>query len=316
MSNTLIDTLNFSAPYIQGQPINAWSGYNPAVQIASMVRNTILNAPFVWPWNRNESTGSLTLVAGTQDYTVNLTDFAYLEKISLLATAPVSPSGTYQYEIKNIHNTYALAAGLKQAQPDACCVKYYTPGTSVALRFLANPDQAYAGTITYQKLPIPFKQFAITAVANAAAGNTSYTGTFTASYFTAGQYASVAGFANAANNGLFAIVSCNATTLVLANPSGVAAVAAATVVNVDWGPIPDSFSDIYNNLFLAEALSTADDARVQEYRVRGVAALLSKAEGLNQMQINAFLSQWLTTSEAQTLARTMSTQQGLQGRAT
>ena len=316
MSLTLLDTLNFSAGFIQGEPIYAWTGYNPAVTIATMVRNTIMNAPFTWPWNRNESTGLLTLAAGTQDYTVALTDFAYLEKISLLATAPVPPSATYQYEIKNIHNTYALAAGRKQSQPDSACVKYYTPGTNLSLRFLAVPDQAYAGTITYQKLPIPFKQFSITAVGNAAGGNTSYTGTFIALFFTAGNYATVSGFANAANNGTFAIVSCNATTLVLANPSGSAVSAAATVVNSDWGPIPDSFSDIYNNLFLAEAFAAADDARTQEYRVRGIAALLSKAEGLSQMQVNAFLSQWFSTTEAQTLARTLGTQQGLQGRAT
>lgn len=314
MSNTLIDTLNFSAGLIQGEPIYAWTGYNPAVTIASMVRNTIMNAPFTWPWNRNESTGLLTLTQSTQDYTVALTDFAYLEKISLKTTAPVAPGGTYQFEIKNIHNTYALAAGLKQAQPDAACVKYYTPGVDLALRFLAVPDQGYAGTITYQKLPIPFKQFSITAVGNAVGGNTTYTGTFIALFFSAGNYATVSGFANAANNGTFLIVSCNATTLVLANPGGSAVSANATVINSDWGPIPDSFSDIYNNLFLAEAFAAADDARTQEYRVRGVAALLAKSEGLNDMQINAFLSQYLGSSPE--LRAQLRTQQASQARGT
>ena len=259
---TLQNSINWAVSFIEGSPLNAWTGFEPACTIATNVRNTILNAPFIWPWNRNENTGLLTLVAGTQDYTVALTDFAYLEKLSLLTTAPVAPGSKYQFEIKNIHNTYVLAAGSKQAQPDACCVKYYIPGTSVALRFLANPDQGYSGTITYQKLPIPFSQFAITAVSAAAGGNTTYTGTFIPTSFIAGQYATVADESNAANNGTFQIVSCNTTQLILANANGVAGTT-GTVVNGDWGPIPDSFNDVYNNLFLAEAFAAADDPRTQ-----------------------------------------------------
>jgi hypothetical protein len=298
MSYTLQNTLNYVAGFIQGQPIYAWTGFEPACSIATTVRNTICNAPIgVWPWNRNENSTLLTLTQGVQDYTIALTDFAYLEKITLQATTANTQGVFYQYEIKNIHNTYILGMGNKQAQPDACCVKYYTPGTSVALRFLGVPDQDYTAVVTYQKLVVPFAQFAITSVATAVGGNTTYTGTFTPTYFTAGQLATVAGFANALNNGTYSIVSVSATTLVLANPNGVAVTAAGTVVNSDWMPIPHSFIDIYNNLFLAEAFSAADDARTQEYRVRGIAALLSKAEGLSDMQINAFLSQWIGSSQ-------------------
>lgn len=293
MSYTLQNTLNYVAGFIQGEPIYAWTGFEPACSIGTTVRNTICNAPFTWPWNRNENAIILNLVQGQQDYTVALTDFAYLEKITLKQAT----GNQYQFEIKNIHNTYVLGVGTKQAQPDACCVKYYTPGTSVVLRFLGVPDQAYSAVITYQKLTIPFAQFAITSVGTASGGNTTYTGVFTTTFFTAGQLATVAGFANALNNGTFTIVSVTATTLILANPNGVAVTANGTVVNTDWMPIPHAFIDIYNNLFLAEAFSAADDARTQEYRVRGIAALLSKAEGLNDMQINAFLSQWIGSSQ-------------------
>jgi hypothetical protein len=297
MSYTLQNTLNYVAAFIQGQPIYAWTGFEPACSIGTTVRNTICNAPFTWPWNRNEDTTDLVVTQGIQDYTVPITDFSYLEKVTLKATTANNQGIFYQYEIKNIHNTYILAASAKQAQPDACCVKYYTPGTSVALRFLGVPDQNYTAVVTYQKLVVPFAQFAITSVATAVGGNTTYTGTFTPTYFTAGQLATVAGFANTLNNGTYSIVSVSATTLVLANPSGVAVTAAGTVVNSDWMPIPHSFIDIYNNLFLAEAFSAADDARTQEYRVRGIAALLSKAEGLSDMQVNAFLSQWIGSSQ-------------------
>jgi hypothetical protein len=292
MSYTLQNTLNYVAGFIQGQPINAWTGFEPACSIGTTVRNTICNAPFTWPWNRNENSVILNLVQGQQDYTVALTDFAYLEKITLRQTT----GNLYQFEIKNIHNTYVLGVGSKQVQPDACCVKYYTPGTSVTLRFLGVPDQAYSTVITYQKLTVPFAQFVITSVAAASGGNTTYTGTFTTTFFTVGQLATTAGFINTANNGTFTIASVSSTQLVLANPSGVVDTT-GTVVNGDWMPIPHAFIDIYNNLFLAEAFAAADDARVQEYRVRGIAALLSKAEGLSDLQINAFLSQWIGSSQ-------------------
>src|ERR1700694_1805865 len=56
--------------------------------------------------------------------------------------------------------------------------------------------------------------------------------------------------------------------------------------------IPFQYSDVYNSLFLAEALSTVDDIKSTQYRQRGVAALLAKAEGLNDQQKNLFLEQY------------------------
>lgn len=53
--------------------------------------------------------------------------------------------------------------------------------------------------------------------------------------------------------------------------------------------------DIFNNLFLAEAFQSVDDWSVAaQYRIRGVAALLSKAEGLTEMQKSDFLAQYLS----------------------
>lgn len=310
MGLTLQQTINFAQPYIQYSPLTAGTNFEPAISVASMIRNTILNASGQWPWNRNEFalTGGTALVAGTQDYTFNITDFAYLEKVSLLTA-----DGTYGFELKDVYNTNILgiasAQSGAQAQPNAAAVKYYTPGTSVAIRFLSVPDQAYTGSLTYQKLSIPFQVFNITSVANAVAGNTTYTGVFNTASFVTGQIAQVAGFSTSANNGSFTIVSVTGTTLVLANPSGVSETKAATVINESWYPIPDSYSDIFNNLFLAEALSIVDDNREQIYRQRGIAAFLTKAEGLSQMQINAFLAQWNMRGSSQELAAQLRIQQ-------
>jgi hypothetical protein len=77
--------------------------------------------------------------------------------------------------------------------------------------------------------------------------------------------------------------------------------------------IPDQYLDIYNNLFVGEAMATVDDTRAREYRQRGVAALLAKAEGLTDMQKNLFLeSYWLRDSQQQ--AMSLRTQQAAQAR--
>jgi len=81
----------------------------------------------------------------------------------------------------------------------------------------------------------------------------------------------------------------------------------------NWSPVPDAYSDIYNNLFLSEALSMVDDTRAQIYRQRGVAAFLSKAEGLTETQKNAFVQQWLARSIENSGAM-MKLQQAVQGR--
>src|ERR1700693_1013909 len=51
---TLTQTINFSQTYIEYSPLTAGAGFEPALSIASMIRSTIMNSPFTWPWNRNE----------------------------------------------------------------------------------------------------------------------------------------------------------------------------------------------------------------------------------------------------------------------
>ena len=88
-----------------------------------------------------------------------------------------------------------------------------------------------------------------------------------------------------------------------------------TALTDEWSGFPDSFSDIYNNLFLAEMYDVVDDARAQQRRMRGVAALLSKAQGLTDMQRSQILAQWDSRS-LQSLSAQIRTQQGNQARGT
>lgn len=308
---TLQQTINYSQTFIQYSPLTAGIGQEPATTIANTVRNTIMNSPATWPWNRAEYTAP-ALTAGTQDYTFPITDFGYLEKITLTNT------DGYQFELKNIHNTYILAPSTEQSQPEAACVKFVNYGTNVAIRFMATPDQVYQCVVTYQKLVNSLGPYLIFSVGAPSAGISIYTGTFNPATFVTGQAANIQGFVTPGNNGSFPIATCTTTTLSLANPGATPETNSsntASAVSNYWNPLPDSFQDIFNNLFLAEAFAASDDSRSQLYRQRGVAAFLSKSEGLSELQINAFLRQWDATTTGQMLAAQMRTQQGSQGRA-
>jgi hypothetical protein len=240
-NQTIQNSIDYSQTYIQYSPLNVGVANEPAITIANEVQNLVVGPPFTWGWNRKEDS-TLSTVAGTQDYTVNLTDFAYLEKVSL-----TDPNGAV-FEIVDVYNTAALgkadSSTNKRQRPNAACVLLVTYGTSVKIRFMGCPDVIYNVSLTYQKLVTPM------------AALTGGTGTWT---------------------------------------------------------IPPQYSDVYNSLFLAEALATVDDARAVQYRQRGVTALLAKSEGLSELQKNAFLEQyWMRDRQQQSGA--LRTQQSVQAR--
>jgi hypothetical protein len=287
MSLNLQNTLNFAAPYIQYSPLTAGLGQEPAVSIASMIRNSFLAPPQTWPFNRN--TATFNTIVGQQDYTeASILDLGFVEKVSLR-----DDQGNI-IEIKDVYNNKALSPSAFQQQPSAMSVESSSSTAGCVFRFLGVPDQIYAVVVTYQKLSPQFGPFFITSAANAAGGNTAYAGTFDPLSFPVGDTAEVTGFqAHTVNNGSFAVVSVTTTTLTLANAAGVAETIQAYVSDFNWAPVPDQYSDVYNNLFLSEAFAMVDDPRAQLYRQRGVAAFLSKASGLTEMQRNAFVQQWL-----------------------
>lgn len=76
----------------------------------------------------------------------------------------------------------------------------------------------------------------LTAASNASGGNTTYTGTFPTP-FPVGFPATITGFTNAGNNATGQVISCNATTLVIVNPNGVAETHAGTATFDAWATI-------------------------------------------------------------------------------
>ncbi len=246
MATTIQNSIDFAQPFIQYSPLSVGIANQPAVGIANDIQFMVVAAPFTWGWNRNETSPTnnpQSTVAGTQDYVFNITDFGFLEKVSL-----TDPNGTI-FEVLNIYNTAALAIAdaspNKRARPESAAVISVTYGTSFKLRFMAVPDQIYLMNLTYQKLVSPMTTL------------TGATGTWT---------------------------------------------------------IPDQYQDIYSNLFIGEAMATVDDVKAVQYRQRGVTALLAKAEGLSEMQKNAFLDQYWMRHGRPDMAGPLRTQQSVQAR--
>src|SRR5437879_10793268 len=133
MAYTLTQTINWAATFIQYSPQTAGLGQEPAVSTASAIRNLMLSPPLTWAWNRNEDS-STTTVAGTQDYTISLTDFGFLEKASLTdATGKVT-------ELKYVHNLDPLSKSSDQQRPNEVAILQSTSFTSIKVRFMGVPD--------------------------------------------------------------------------------------------------------------------------------------------------------------------------------
>lgn len=305
----LQQTINWAQTQVEYVPLTAGLGQEPAVSAATIIRDSFLGAPISWYWNRNAFTLPAPTVKGTQDYNILLSsipDFGFLEKVAL-----TDPAGKI-WEIKDIYNSAPLSPASEQQRPNGAAIQS-TTATNLLLRFIGVPNAIYTVTITYQKKAQAFGPFFITSCGNAGGGNTTYNGTFDPLSFPTGATAIITGFnTNAVNNGSFVVVSSTATTLVLANASGVAETASAFANNFDWAPIPDYYRDVYNNLFLAEMMWD-DPQRAQIHRQRGVGSFLAKAQGLNDMQKNAFAQQWMAR-DAESVSKMTMTQLGLTGR--
>jgi hypothetical protein len=394
MFNSLYNSINFAKTFTQYSPLTAGLGQEPAASVGSMIRNSLLNPPMTWYFNRTEFT--FNTQTGVQDYTEQVSDLSFVENVSLM-----DDEGNI-WQIKDVYNNAALAKSKFEQRPNAMSVESTSmaasrapvtlsitnvavaanvltvsvtsttgvqvgdqvsfnslvtatflngqtviltainPGVSITaafthgnysnadtgnvvyagldslrqflFRFLGVPDKIYTVTLVYQKLAPQFGPFFITSCGNASASKTSYVGSFDPLSFPVGATAIITGFVtNAVNNGSFTVVSCTSTLLVLSNSAGIAETASAYANNFSWDPIPNQYSDVYNNLFLSEAMAAVDDARAQLYRQRGIAAFLAKASGLTEMQKNAFIQQWLQRS-VERAEVSGGTQQGTAGR--
>jgi hypothetical protein len=140
---TIQGTANWSKSFLEQQPFEI-NGQEPAVSSAQLVLQTILGPPFSWPWNR----GILNYQTATQDASVTVSDFGFLEGGSVQAVTP----GAKPFAVAVKHFLEVDANSARPAHVGA----YIDDGMgNITFRLTPSPDQNYSVTLPYQrKTPI------------------------------------------------------------------------------------------------------------------------------------------------------------------
>lgn len=145
-SITISSTLDAVYPFIRYAPLVIGASSQPALGIASEVRDTILNVPMAWPWNRART--AFALASGTQDYTVALPSFGWLEQAS------ITGADGKTFMIDNIKNV--LTQDTTSARPTNVSPLIDDNAGNITFRFGPVPEQNYTANIIYQKVPVQF----------------------------------------------------------------------------------------------------------------------------------------------------------------
>ena len=116
---------------------------DPALAMGDWVRNTILQPPFAWRWNRTEM--SLPLVTGQQDYTVNVPNFGWLESATVFDTVS-TPNAAYRLEVDLNPGTEIV-----DNQPNKISARIDDGNGNITFRLAPPPTANFTtATLTYQ----------------------------------------------------------------------------------------------------------------------------------------------------------------------
>jgi hypothetical protein len=154
-SRNLMSSALFTLPFIGYQPVNI-SNQEPALTAANLTKQTILGAPFAWPWNRGNFEIDMPFAKGQtsdQDYLVTLPDYGFMEKIWV-----VDAKGN----AKEIKIVLVLAEESAVQRPASAAVQLVNDDGTVLMRLNALPDQAYTLAGCYQRAPVLMTSFAST----------------------------------------------------------------------------------------------------------------------------------------------------------
>lgn len=138
----------FSMPFLNYQPVNVSNG-EPAITAANLTKQTILGAPFKWPFNRGGFYVELdpTETSWAQDYLFALPDFSFVEKLWL-----TNPADGKVNEITNI--AQSLARESVQKRPSSAAMQLLDEDGNVTLRLNTLPDVPYIIEGFYQRAPV------------------------------------------------------------------------------------------------------------------------------------------------------------------
>lgn len=147
VTRNIMSSCLFAMPYIGYQPANTSNG-EPAITAANLAKQTILGAPFKWPWNRSQQTLQLDPFQTSWPQDSPLTgvdDFGFIEQAWL--TDPQTAKVT-EIKIKN-----SLAAESSIQRPSSICVQTDDGAGNLLIRLNTLPDLPYAVDFYYQRSP-------------------------------------------------------------------------------------------------------------------------------------------------------------------
>lgn len=142
-SLTLDDMTRYVRRFVFNNPL-IYSGTNdPARNMANWVRNTILQPPFAWRWNR--ATTTITLIAGTQDYQKNLPTFGWLESATAIDTVD-TPNLAVKMQI-SLNDETEIA----ESQPSRIAARLDDGNGNITFRVTPPPTANFTvANLTYQ----------------------------------------------------------------------------------------------------------------------------------------------------------------------
>ena len=293
---TLQETIQWVQPYLNWANLTIGVAGEPAISAANLALQTIVGPPFVWPWNRD--TATFITVAGQQDYTMNISTFGFMEAASVqlygAITSVVANGTTAVFQCPNNFgggsiDNFSEAMGSQGGTTTVNIVGCTTPGlngkqtmisatpTSFTINTTVTVTESESGAYaTAGKIfPLELKWGAITDATEQ--GRPSFMST---------QISNESGV-----NFTLRLLSIPDTTyivrLIYQNSPTL-----FTSTSNTWG-IPDQLEYIYNYFFMFLMMDYFDDPRAARYRQLAVAALLSRADGLEETDRNLFLGNWL-----------------------
>lgn len=305
---TLQETIQWTQSFLNWANLAIGVNLEPALSSANLILQTIVGPPFVWPWNR--ATQTFNTIQGVQDYALNIANYGFLEAASLqMVCQPtgVVANGTIAvFSGANLFSNGAIdggfpcsvvitgctTAGLNGTQVMiAATPTSFTINTTVTVTESESGAKALAGKI----FPLELKWGAITDASEQARPQ-----------FISTQLSNESGV--------------SFTLRLLAIPNGPYQVnliyqqspTLFTQLYDTWG-IPDQLQYIYSYLFAFLMFDYFDDPRAARFRQLGIAALLSRADGLEASDRALFLGNWLDLVREED-ENTLRAQQGTQAR--
>ena len=312
---TLQNTIDYTKPYLNWANLAIGVNNEPAISAANLTLQTIVGPPFIWPWNRAKT--NFQTIQGVQDYTMNITQFGFLETASLQMcaniTSVVANGTTAVFQAVNNFGGGAIdgfsdsagSSGTAQVVISGCTTTglngtqtmisstptSFTINTSITVTESESNAIATAGKV----FPLELKWGAITDATEQGRPQ-----------FIATQFSNESGVSFTLR--LLSVPDTTYQVYLTYQQSPTL----FTSLGLTWG-IPDQLEYIYTYFFMFLVFDYFDDPRAARYRQLAVAALLSRADGLELTDRNLFLGNWLPLM-AQEMESTESTQQATQAR--